>query len=256
MSKAIELVDVDKRFATKKGEVEALSGVSFDVAQGEFIAIVGASGCGKSTLLRIIGGLMPRSGGQVRVNGDDVVEPSPEIGMAFQSPVLLPWRTVRRNIEIQLEVRRLRDQIESGYVDELIDLVGLKGFEDSRPYELSGGMQQRIALCRALVHEPALLLMDEPFGALDAMTREQMNLELQRIWMETRKTVVLVTHSIMEAVFLADRIVVLSSRPGRVKDIVPVTLERPRDFSALKDPVFQDALDRVRAGLEVAGMSD
>lgn len=256
MGKAIELEGVDKIFPTKGGQVDALSGVTFDVAEHEFVAIVGASGCGKSTLLRIIGGLMHHTAGDVRISGEPVRGPVPEIGIVFQTPVLLPWRSVRRNIEIQLDIRKLGRDKHAREVEHLISLVGLEGFEDRKPYELSGGMQQRVALCRALIHQPSLLLMDEPFGALDALTRETMNQELQRIWMETKKTIVFVTHSIMEAVFLADRVVVMTARPGRVREIVPVELRRPRGFESMKESAFHDAVDRVRSLLNASGMTE
>lgn len=246
MTPAIELTGVDKTFITKEGRIDALSDVTFDVGEHEFVAIVGSSGCGKSTLLRIIAGLLSRTAGQVTVAGAPVDGPHSGIGMVFQSPVLLPWRNVRRNIELQIDIRRLnrRDYVDE--VADLIGLVGLEGFEDRHPYELSGGMQQRVALCRALIHNPSMLLMDEPFGALDALTREQMNVELQRIWMETKKSVVLVTHSISEAVFLADRVIVMSPRPGHIQAIVPVDLPRPRTFEAMKSEIFLGACDRVR----------
>lgn len=256
MNTTIKLDGVDKSFSTRGGRIDALSGVSFDVVEHEFVAIVGASGCGKSTLLRIISGLMPLTGGDVRINGESVRGPVPEIGIVFQTPVLLPWRSVRRNIEIQLDIRRLDRAAYAEEVADLIKLVGLQGFEDLKPYELSGGMQQRVALCRALIHQPGLLMMDEPFGALDALTRETMNQELQRIWMETRKTIVFVTHSIMEAVFLADRVVVMGSSPGTIRDIVSVDLERPRDFTSMKDPDFHGAMERVRSLLKASGMTE
>jgi NitT/TauT family transport system ATP-binding protein len=201
----------------------------------------------------LIAGLLLPSQGEVRVKGHEVRGPDPEIGVVFQTPVLLPWRNVARNIELQLDIRRLDPQTLGVSVASLIELVGLTGFENRMPYELSGGMQQRVALCRALVHNPSLLLMDEPFGALDALTREQMNLELQRIWLETRKTIVFITHSIMEAVFLADRVVVMTPRPGQVREIVPVEIARPRTFDALKDPKFHQASDRVRHLMSATG---
>lgn len=256
MNKAIQLAGIDKSFPTKRGAIDALSDVTFDVAEHEFVAVVGASGCGKSTLLRIIGGLMPLNNGTVSISGKPVRGPVPEIGIVFQTPVLLPWRTVRRNIELQLDIRGLDKRDYAKDVEELISLVGLDGFEDRSPYELSGGMQQRVALCRALIHQPSLLLMDEPFGALDALTRETMNLELQRIWLETRKTIMFVTHSIMEAVFLADRVVVMTSRPGQVCEIVSVDLPRPRTFESMKEDAFHNAIGRVRSLLHARAMTE
>lgn len=251
----IELIEVRKTFPGGAGKVvEALAPVSLKVYEGEFVAIVGTSGCGKSTLMRIVAGLMPPTAGDVIVNNREISGPDSRTGIVFQTPVLLPWRTVRRNIELQLDIRGIVSAQAREQVGALIRLVGLEGFEDRMPYELSGGMQQRVALCRALIHDPTLLLMDEPFGALDAMTREQMNSELQRIWAETRKTVVFITHSITEAVFLADRIVVMSPRPGRITDLVDVTLPRPRDFKSVRDASFHEACDRVRAVMNATGM--
>lgn len=255
-SEVIALRGVGKTFATKDGPITALSDIDLTVEDGQFIAVVGSSGCGKSTLLRLISGLLPASCGEVRVKGRDVQGPDPEIGIVFQTPVLLPWRTVTRNIELQLDIRRMdRAKLRSS-VASLIELVGLTGFENRMPYELSGGMQQRVALCRALVHNPSLLLMDEPFGALDALTREQMNLELQRIWMETGKTIVFITHSIMEAVFLADIVVVMTPRPGRIQELVPVDLPRPRNFDVLKEPNYHRASDRVRKLMNASSLME
>ena len=250
----IELVDVTKTFSGKSGPVQALTPVNLKVREGEFLAVVGTSGCGKSTLMRIIAGLMQPSSGHVIVNGREVDGPDKRTGIVFQTPVLLPWRTVRGNIELQLDIRGLATAQSRGKVDALIELVGLKGFEDRMPYELSGGMQQRVALCRALIHDPSILLMDEPFGALDAMTREHMNLELQRVWAETGKTVVFITHSITEAVFLADRIVVMSPRPGRISDVLDIALARPRNFQSVRDEAFHVACDHVRALMNAQGM--
>jgi NitT/TauT family transport system ATP-binding protein len=252
---AIDLKGVGKTFRSRDGRtVQALSPLDLEVREGEFVAIVGTSGCGKSTLMRIIAGLMEPSLGTVIVDGEKVSGPHSSVGIIFQTPVLLPWRTVRQNIELQLQIRGRSRDAAADAVQNLIRLVGLEGFEEKHPFELSGGMQQRVSLCRALIHEPKLLLADEPFGALDAMTREQMNSELQRIWAETGKTVVFITHSITEAVFLADRIVVMSPRPGRVTDIVSVTLPRPRDFTSVRDPLFHEACDRVRSTMNATGM--
>jgi NitT/TauT family transport system ATP-binding protein len=255
MTQAIHISGVHKRFDTGEQVIEALQDISLDVDACEFTAVVGASGCGKSTLLRLIAGLMPASEGTIEVGGVPVKGPSPGIGVAFQTPVLLPWRSVRQNVELPLDIRPETPANRSD-VGGLLDLVGLKGFENRKPYELSGGMQQRVALCRALVTNPSLLLMDEPFGALDALTREQMNLELQRIWMQSPKTVLLITHSINEAVLLADRVVVMSPRPGQIREIVHVPLPRPRDFSVMRDPIFFDASERVRALMSASGFTD
>jgi NitT/TauT family transport system ATP-binding protein len=251
MGQPIAIRGVSKTFRTGKLSVIALQDIEFDVGAGEFVAIVGASGCGKSTLLRLIGGLLAPSHGEVRIGDQAVTEPTPGIGIVFQTPVLLPWRTVQENVRLPLDIQRTGKEPQR--ISQLLELVGLRGFERSRPFELSGGMQQRVALCRALVTDPSLLLMDEPFGALDALTREQMNLELQRVWMDTGKTVVLITHSITEAVMLADRVVVMTPRPGRIQEIISVELPRPRDFSSLRDPTFHIACDRIRALMNASG---
>lgn len=245
MTQSIRIRNVEKKFEVGTTVINALTDINLEVKASEFVAVVGSSGCGKSTLLRLVAGLLPVTAGTIEVGDAPVVGPSAGIGIAFQTPVLLPWRNVRQNVELPLDIQS-DTQGHRGNVDALLELVGLKGFEERKPYELSGGMQQRVALCRALVAQPSLLLMDEPFGALDALTREQMNLELQRIWMQSPKTVLLITHSISEAVMLADRVVVMTPRPGRIKEIVPVNLPRPRDFSALRDPAYHQASERVR----------
>ncbi len=236
----IALDRVGMTYEAQSGPVEALRDISFGVRRGEFVALVGPSGCGKSTLLRIVAGLQPATSGAVVVDGRPVTRPIAEVGMVFQAPVLLKWRSVLDNVLLPaelagLERRRYRDRAR-----DLLRLVGLGDFEAKLPRELSGGMQQRASLCRALLLDPPLLLMDEPFGALDAMTRDEMNLELLRVWGEAgsgavgrdRKTILFVTHSIPEAVFLADRVVVMSPRPGRVARICPVRLPRPRTVEA------------------------
>ena len=232
----IGLERVAMTYEARSGPVEALQDISFGVGRGEFVALVGPSGCGKSTLLRIVAGLRMPTTGAVRVEGRPVTRPHASVGMVFQAPILLKWRSILDNVLLPaelagLEPRRYRDRAR-----DLLRLVGLGDFESKLPHELSGGMQQRTSLCRALLLDPPLLLMDEPFGALDAMTRDEMNVELLRIWgegsgnarAEDRKTILFVTHSIPEAVFLADRVVVMSSRPGRVARICPVGLPRPR----------------------------
>ncbi|MGE5534394.1 MAG: ABC transporter ATP-binding protein, partial [Acidobacteriota bacterium] len=220
----IEVQNIRKRFPG----VDALNDVSFNVNQGEFISLLGPSGCGKSTLMMILVGLYEASSGLVKINGKKIVEPFTDVGIVFQNAELLEWRTALQNILLQIEIRRLplRDYIEPAR--KLLANVNLKGFEDRYPHELSGGMRQRVALCRALIHDPEILLMDEPFGALDALTRDQMNLDLQRIWLEKRKTAVFVTHSINEAVFLSDRVFVMTPRPGQVAEIFNIDLPRPR----------------------------
>jgi len=244
----IEIRDLSKIYRTRTGEeIQAIGNIACDVREGEFITIVGPSGCGKSTLLKIIAGLLPRTGGSIRIRGSEVRGPTRQIGMIFQNPVLLPWKTVFENVMLPIHVLHLSPE---DYVDrarDLIRLVGLQGFENSYPFELSGGMAQRNAIVRALVHDPEILLADEPFGALDAMTREQMNTEIQRIWMESRKTVLFVTHSIPEAIFLADTVVVLSHRPSLVVDLVHVDFPRPRSLEIMGTNRFGDYSRRVRS---------
>ncbi|MET0422957.1 MAG: ABC transporter ATP-binding protein [Actinoplanes sp.] len=224
----IRLTEVSRTFTTRSGTVEALRGVSLDVADGEFVAIVGRSGCGKSTLLRMIAGLLPPSGGRVEVAGEPVVKPRRDVSMMFQKPALLPWRSVLDNVLLPVQIFGWNRADYRARAEELLALTGLTGFEKRMPHELSGGMQQRVALCRALIAKPQVMLMDEPFSALDPLIREELSIELQRIHMEQEATTVLVTHSIDEAVLLADRVVVLSPRPGRVREILEVRIPRPR----------------------------
>jgi NitT/TauT family transport system ATP-binding protein len=226
----ITLTDVSQTFGGRAGDVAALRHVDLSVDQGEFVAVVGRSGCGKSTLLRLIAGLLRPTAGRILVDDSPVAGPRRDVALMFQRPALLPWRTVLDNVMLPAEVfgwprRQLRR--EAG---ELLDKVGLAGFEKRAPHELSGGMQQRVALCRALIQRPRLLLMDEPFSALDALTREELAVELQRIHMQLRTTVLFVTHAISEAVLLADRVVVLSARPGQVRKVVDVDIPRPRSL--------------------------
>jgi len=249
----ISVRQLTKRYATRAGAVEALSGIDFRVADGEFVAIVGPSGCGKSTLLKILAGLLPMSGGEALLRGSPIARPRRDIGVVFQSPVLFPWRTVLDNVLLPVDVQRLGRDRHAATARELLTLVGLDGFEERYPWELSGGMQQRVAIVRALINDPVMLLMDEPFGALDAMTREAMNLELQRIWMTRRKTVLFITHSISEAVFLADRVLVMSARPGRIIDTLPVDIERPRALEVVNSDAFGAYARRVRDGLNARG---
>ena len=246
MTEIIKIKNVSKTFVSKKTSVEAIGDVLFDVKERQFVSVLGPSGCGKSTLLRIIAGLIPATSGEVMLHGKRVNGPSPEVGIVFQSPVLLPWRTVLKNIELQVEVRGLDRTVYRDKARALLRLVGLEGFETSYPWQLSGGMQQRVSLCRALIHDPSLLLMDEPFGALDAFTREQMNLELQRIWLETRKTVLFITHNIAEAVFLSDQIIILCQRPSKVRETIGVDLPHPRTLESMHRPEFLQAVDHCR----------
>ncbi|MBT3073189.1 MULTISPECIES: ABC transporter ATP-binding protein [Streptomyces] len=254
---AVQLADVDVRFRSKKRDVTALSDISLDVAPGEFVAIVGPSGCGKSTLLKLVAGLLTASSGEVLLGGERVKGPRHDIGYVFQRAALLEWRSALRNILLQAEMRRMPSARARARADELIRMTGLTGFEDAYPHELSGGMQQRVALCRALLHEPPVLLMDEPFGALDALTREQLNTELNRIWRTTGTTVLLVTHSISEAVYLADRVVVMSPRPGTITEIIEVGLPAERDYAeTLGRPEFRAAAARIRELLGAVSAQD
>jgi NitT/TauT family transport system ATP-binding protein len=217
------------------------------------VSIVGPSGCGKSTLLKILAGLMPATAGQAILNGKPIDGPRRDIGVVFQSPVLFPWRSVLGNVLLPADVQQLGRERMTQRAMDLLNLVGLTGFEHRYPWELSGGMQQRVALVRALIHDPALLLMDEPFGALDALTREAMNVELQRIWLERRKTVVFITHSTAEAVFLADRVVVMTPRPGKIGDLFAVDLARPRSLDVMTTEAFGMYVRRIRKALNAGG---
>lgn len=225
----ISIRDVCKTYEDRQfGDTQALDGVSLDIAPGEFVSLLGPSGCGKSTLLMLVAGLYSRTGGSITIAGEPVARPRTDVGIVFQRPVLLGWRSALDNVLIQIEARGLA---KSDYRDralELLDAVGLRGFEHALPHSLSGGMQQRVSICRALIHDPPLLLMDEPFAALDALTRQQLVLDLQSLWLNSGKTVLFVTHSIPEAVFQSDRVVVLSPRPGRIDRIWDVDLSRPR----------------------------
>jgi NitT/TauT family transport system ATP-binding protein len=243
----LKIRDLFHIYHTKKGDsIEALVNINLSVAKSEFITIVGPSGCGKSTLLKILGGLLSPSKGEIFLMGSHLRGPRREVGIVFQDPVLLPWKTVLQNLMLPIEVFNLNKNDYAERAHALIKLVGLEGFENKYPFELSGGMQQRNAITRALIHDPAVLLMDEPFGALDAMTREIMNLEILRIWTESKKTVLFVTHSIPEAVFLADRVIVLSSRPGRVVRDFKVTLGRPRNLDMMGTDRFGSMVKEIR----------
>ena len=249
----VRVQGVSKRFTTGGDPVVALSEVDLDVAAGEFVCLIGPSGCGKSTLLNLVGGLLRPTEGQVMVAGKPVTGPPSEVGMMFQKPVLLEWRTVRDNVLLPIEGahgRKAAKQARSR-ADELLWRVGLAGFEDRYPKELSGGMQQRAAICRMLISDPDVLLLDEPFGALDELTRERLNLELARIVGGTEKATLLVTHNIIEGVFLSDRVVVMSARPGRIVDIIDVTLPRPRSLDIVTSPQFQQLVAHVRQALEL-----
>ena len=249
--KFVEVTDVAREFATPDGPVRALDGVSFSVQAGEFLSIVGPSGCGKSTLTMLIAGLMRPSAGSIAIGGRLVDRPQTDLGIVFQNPVLLAWRSALANVLLQIEMRGLDAPRHRDRARELLRSVGLAGFEARLPHELSGGMRQRVAICRALIHEPPLLLMDEPFGALDALTRDQMTLDIQGICARGGKTVLFITHSITEAVFLSDRVIVMTPRPGRIDAVIDVDLPRPRRLAVREAPAFaaytRDIRDRFMA---------
>jgi NitT/TauT family transport system ATP-binding protein len=235
----VQLDRVRKVFTTTSGEpVHALEDVSMSIGASEFVSVIGSSGCGKTTLLRIVAGLELHYDGRLLLRGQEERGPTRDVGIVFQDANLLPWRTVLSNVLLPAQVLKLNMVQATERAHWLIDLVGLTGFENKYPLELSGGMRQRVAIARALVHDPAVLLMDEPFGALDAMTRDKMNLELLKIWDSAKKTVFLITHSISEAVFMSDRVVLMSPRPGRIVDDVPIELPRPRDLDMLSTEAF------------------
>jgi NitT/TauT family transport system ATP-binding protein len=251
----VELKGVEKTFA---GGMTALTGIDLEIGEREFISLIGPSGCGKSTLLRIIGDLIQPSAGTVRVNGKPAGEArrDHDYGIVFQDAVLYDWRTVTRNIALPLELAGWDRRRRTERVREMMALVELGGFGDHHPWQLSGGMQQRVAIARALSFDPALLLMDEPFGALDEMTRERLNLELLRIWQASGSTIVFVTHSIAEAVFLSTHVVVMSARPGRISDLIPVDLPLPRSAATREEPRFFELVTRVREALHLGSDLD
>ena len=249
-SSFIRLSCVNKVFSGRDRDLVAVSDVSFNVEYGELVALVGPSGCGKTTILKILAGLHEHDGGEVRIGTPDVpFDASRDIGMVFQQPLLLKWRRVLDNVLLPAEILGLPKQASRDRARDLLELVGLSGFAESYPYELSGGMQQRAAIARALVHDPRLVLMDEPFGALDALTRENMNLELLRIWEDSRKTIVFVTHGIQEAVFLGNRVIVLTAGPARMADEIDVALPYPRTLEMKTYEQFGAYTRRVYAKL-------
>ncbi len=256
VTEAISVRSLSKLYSTRDGGVAALERISFSLDEGEFVAVVGPSGCGKSTLLKILAGLLAPSGGSASLRGTPIAGPRRDIGVVFQAPVLFPWRTVLDNVLLPIDVQGLGRDRHLAAARDLLALVGLQEFERRYPWELSGGMQQRVAITRALVHDPAMLLMDEPFGALDAMTREHMNLELQRIWLERKKTVFFITHSIPEAVFLADRVLVMTPRPGRIVDDLRIELARPRSLEVMTSAEFGRYTRHIRGLFNVKGGLD
>jgi NitT/TauT family transport system ATP-binding protein len=253
----VSVAGVGKVFETRHDTVEALRGVSFTAAEGEFVAILGPSGCGKSTLLMVCGGLERATSGRVEIAGRTLVGPRQSIGIMFQDPTLLPWKSVIDNVLFPIRILRRPIVDYMSRARDLIELVGLDGFENKKPHQLSGGMRQRVAICRALVFDPDILLMDEPFSALDAMTRDEMNVALLDIWRRHRKTALFVTHSIREAVFLADRVLVMTQRPGTIVEDLQVPFPRPRDFAIGETPRFNEICAYLRSligrGKEVSG---
>jgi NitT/TauT family transport system ATP-binding protein len=243
----LSVVEVSKAYETREGDqIVALERASLTLADGEFVSVVGPSGCGKSTLLKIIAGIEPLSNGSIFYRGQAVKRPQRGMGVVFQTPVLLPWLTVLENVLLPIRILHLPRQPSEERARDLLKLVGLVGFEGKYPLELSGGMQQRVAIARSLIHDPGLLLMDEPFGALDALTRERMSLELQNIWIANRKTVFFITHSILESVFLSDRVLVMSGRPGRIVEELVIPFPRPRSFELAANPEFNGLVSRIR----------
>ena len=237
-----------KYYQTRTGSVHALDNVSLDVREGEFLCILGPSGCGKTTLLWSMAGLHELSSGTITLGNETISQPHPEIAMIFQDANLLPWRNLQKNVELPFEIKRKPPDRER--ISKLLDQVGLKGFESKMPRELSGGMQQRASIVRSLSVDPSVLLMDEPFGALDAFTRDEMNLLIQDIWMQTGKTIAFVTHSISEAIFLADRVAVMSARPGRIAEIYEVDIPRPRSVDIQTKPDFIERVLHVKSRIE------
>ena len=250
----LRLVDVRVEFPSPPGKLRVLDSVSLDVPPGEVVALIGPNGSGKSTLLRVAAGLLRPVAGSVTLDGHEIVEPDPAIGLVFQEPRLLPWRSVAANITYPLELAGWPRPRREERLAELLDVIGLRGWEAGRPSRLSGGMRQRVALARALALEPRVLLLDEPFSALDALTRERLNVELLDLWARTRTSIVVVTHSIPEAIFLADRVAVLSPRPGRVVATLPVELGRPRRIDALDAAIVSPLAREIRRHLQGSGL--
>jgi NitT/TauT family transport system ATP-binding protein len=250
----IVIQQVSKTYASRRGDVLALNDVSFEIAKGEFITLLGPSGCGKTTLLRMVAGLDTATSGTLTLAGQAITGPAAGLGIVFQKDVLLDWRTALQNVMLAVELQDLR---KSDYLDRakhLLTLFGLGEFLDKHPWELSGGMRQRVAICRALVTDPTLLLMDEPFGALDALTRDALNLELQDTWMRSRKTIIFVTHSIAEAILLSDRVCVMAARPGRIVEVLDIDFPRPRTLAVCESPQFSSYTRRVREIFEGSGV--
>ncbi|CAN5337137.1 ABC transporter ATP-binding protein [soil metagenome] len=252
----INIRGLSKRFGIDEESVLALKNINCSIEQGSFVSVVGPSGCGKSTLLRIVAGLLPYGEGSVQMDGQPIIGTRRDIGVVFQNSILLPWRTVLENVMLPAEILGLDIKASRARAMKLLQMVGLAGFENKQPLQLSGGMQQRASIARALLHDPKILLMDEPFGALDAMTREQMNLELQRIWAQSGKTVILITHSIPEAIFLGDVVFVMTARPGTLERVIRIDLPRPRSMDMMSMLGFADAAHEIRELFSHTGSFD
>jgi NitT/TauT family transport system ATP-binding protein len=250
----ISIAGLSKSFTGRASVVQALANIDLDIADGEFVSVIGPSGCGKSTLLMLVAGLESTSSGRILVGGQAVERPISNIGIVFQQDVLLEWRSAINNILLQAEIRGQDKKAATGRAKELLAMVDLEAFAGAYPHELSGGMRQRVAICRALLHQPRLLLMDEPFGALDALTRDQLQIDLLRLWSKQKMTVLFVTHSISEAVFLSDRIVVLSPRPGKIEEIITVDLPRPRRLALRESAEFVKLNQRVTSVFKMLGV--
>ncbi len=250
----IEIRNLSKTFKTRNGTTKALTAVNLDIRKGEFVSVIGPSGCGKSTLMMLLAGLDKASGGTIQVGDKFIKGPNSDIGVVFQQDVLLEWRNTLANVMLQAEIRKLDIPSHKARAEELLKMVGLERFHGAFPHELSGGMRQRVSICRGLLHNPPLLVMDEPFGALDALTREQLQIDLLKLWWKMNMTVVFITHSISEAVFMSDRIVVMSPRPGRIEKIIDVDLPRPRRLKARETPEFAHYVQEVQDIFKTLGV--
>jgi NitT/TauT family transport system ATP-binding protein len=251
MAGDIRIEHVGKEYVSNGRKMKAVEDISLDIRDSEFICIVGPSGCGKSTLLRMIAGLEPVTSGEIRMGGKKITSPSPEIGFVFQEYTLFPWRTVAKNVEFGLELKKMPPEEREKVAGKYIDMVGLEKFKDSYPHQLSGGMRQRTAIARTLAVNPEILLMDEPFGALDAQTRNILQEQLLDIWNKEKKKVLFVTHNVDEAVFLADRVIIMTARPGRIKEIVDINIPRPRirtetEVNKVRNVILQSLFEEVR----------
>ena len=254
MSVYVAVRDASKVYPSRRGNIEALRGINLSIEKAEFLSVVGPSGCGKSTLLKCVAGLERISSGSIQIHGEEVQGPPDNLGIVFQRDVLLDWRTVIDNVLLPVQFRNGNRKEKEGRAIDLLRLFYLDGFERRYPWELSGGMRQRVAICRALLDDPALLLMDEPFGALDALTRDELNIELQTIWNQTKTTVLFITHSISEAVLLSDRVAVMKKMPGEIVEIVDIDLPRPRTFAMRETPEFGALMRRIRMIFESLGI--